>query len=59
MEWGMRMAVSGMLMCTSHDVSAIYWLLHKWSVVAEWLGRRTLNQRVVGSNPGEGTAWYL
>jgi hypothetical protein len=21
--------------------------------------RRTLNQRVVGSNPGEGTAWYL
>jgi hypothetical protein len=30
-----------------------------WSVVAEWLGRRTLNQRVVGSNPGEGTAWYL
>jgi hypothetical protein len=24
----------------------------KWSVVAEWLGRRTLNQRVVGSNPG-------
>jgi hypothetical protein len=27
-----------------------------WSVVAEWLGRRTLNQRVVGSNPGEGTA---
>jgi hypothetical protein len=31
----------------------------KWSVVAEWLGRRILNQRVVGSNPGEGTAWYL
>jgi hypothetical protein len=30
-----------------------------WSVVAEWLGCRTLNQRVVGSNPGEGTAWYL
>jgi hypothetical protein len=29
------------------------------SVVAEWLGRRTLNQRVVGSNPGEGTARYL
>jgi hypothetical protein len=27
--------------------------------VAEWLGRRTLNQRVVGSNPGEGTARYL
>jgi hypothetical protein len=27
-----------------------------WSVVAEWLGCRTLNQRVVGSNPGEGTA---
>jgi hypothetical protein len=21
-----------------------------WSVVAEWLGRRTINQRVVGSN---------
>jgi hypothetical protein len=30
-----------------------------WSVVAEWLGRRTLNQRVVDSNPGEGTARYL
>jgi hypothetical protein len=30
-----------------------------WSVVAEWLGRPTLNQRVVGSNPGEGTARYL
>jgi hypothetical protein len=30
-----------------------------WSVVAEWLGRRTLNQRVMGSNPGEGTVWYL
>jgi hypothetical protein len=30
-----------------------------WRVVAEWLGRRTLNQRVVGSNPGEGTARYL
>jgi hypothetical protein len=29
-----------------------------WSVVAEWLGRRTLNQRVVGSIPGEGTARY-
>jgi hypothetical protein len=27
-----------------------------WSIVAEWLGCRTLNQRVVGSNPGEGTA---
>jgi hypothetical protein len=27
--------------------------------VAEWLGRRTLNQRVVDSNPGEGTARYL
>jgi hypothetical protein len=27
--------------------------------MAEWLGRRTLNQRVVGSNPGEGTARYL
>jgi hypothetical protein len=23
------------------------------------IGRWTLNQRVVGSNPGEGTAWYL
>jgi hypothetical protein len=21
--------------------------------------RRTLNQKVVGSNPGDGTAWYL
>jgi hypothetical protein len=30
-----------------------------WSVVVERLGRRTLNQRVVGSNPGEGTARYL
>jgi hypothetical protein len=43
-----------------------------WSAVAEWLGCRTLNQWVripakarrgiceqVGSNPGEGTAWYL
>jgi hypothetical protein len=30
-----------------------------WSVVAEWLGCRTLNLRVMGSNPGEGTAWYL
>jgi hypothetical protein len=30
-----------------------------WSVLAEWLGRQTLNQRVVGSNPGECTAWYL
>jgi hypothetical protein len=27
-----------------------------WSVVAEWLGRRTLNQRVVGSNPQLGVA---
>jgi hypothetical protein len=26
-----------------------------WSVIAEWLGGRTLNQRVLGSNPGEGT----
>jgi hypothetical protein len=25
-----------------------------WSVVAEWLGCRILNQRVMGSNPGEG-----
>jgi hypothetical protein len=24
--------------------------------MAEWLGRRTLNQKDVGSNPGEGTA---
>jgi hypothetical protein len=31
----------------------------QWSVVAEWLGCRTLNQRVMGSNLGEGTAWYL
>jgi hypothetical protein len=30
-----------------------------WNVVAEWLGCRTLKQRVVGSNPDEGTAWYL
>jgi hypothetical protein len=34
-------------------------VLPRWSVVAEWLGCRTLNQRVVGSNPGEGTVWYL
>jgi hypothetical protein len=27
--------------------------------MAEWLERRTLNQRVVGSKPGEGTARYL
>jgi hypothetical protein len=25
---------------------------YMWSVMAEWLGHRTLNQRVVGSNPG-------
>jgi hypothetical protein len=31
----------------------------KWCVVAEWLGCRTLYQRVVGSNTGEGKAWYL
>jgi hypothetical protein len=31
----------------------------EWSVVAEWLGRRTLNQRVVGSNPSEHTVRYL
>jgi hypothetical protein len=30
-----------------------------WSVVTEWLRCRTLNQRVIGSNPGEDTAWYL
>jgi hypothetical protein len=29
------------------------------SIVAKWLGRPTLNQRVVGSILGEGTAWYL
>jgi hypothetical protein len=28
------------------------------SVVGELVGRRNLNQRVVGSNPGEGTARY-
>jgi hypothetical protein len=28
-------------------------------VVAEWLGCRALNQRVVGANPGEGTTRYL
>jgi hypothetical protein len=28
----------------------------EWSVVAEWLGCRTLNQRVMGSNPDEGIA---
>jgi hypothetical protein len=32
---------------------------HDDDVMSEWLGRRTLNQRVVGSNLGEGTAWYL
>jgi hypothetical protein len=26
-----------------------------WSVMAEWLGCRTLNQRVVGLKPGKGT----
>jgi hypothetical protein len=26
-----------------------------WSVVAELLGRRTLNQRVMGSKPDKGT----
>jgi hypothetical protein len=34
-------------------------LQRAWSVMAEWLVCRTLNQRVVDSNPGEGTAWYL
>jgi hypothetical protein len=33
--------------------------LKSWSVVAEWFGYRTLNQRVVGSNPGESMAWYV
>jgi hypothetical protein len=33
--------------------------LYLWSIVAERLECQTLNQRVVGSNPGEGTAWYL
>jgi hypothetical protein len=32
-----------------------YQARRQWSVVAEWLERRTLNQRVVGSNSGEGT----
>jgi hypothetical protein len=31
----------------------------KWSVVAEWLGHRALNQRVMDLNPGQGMAWYL
>jgi hypothetical protein len=30
-----------------------------WNVVAEWLGCWILNQKVMGSNPGNGTAWYL
>jgi hypothetical protein len=34
---------------------SIVWGEQGWSVVAEWLGRRTLNQSVVGSNPGEGS----
>jgi hypothetical protein len=33
--------------------------LELWSGVAEWLGCRTLNETVVRSIPGEGTAWYL
>jgi hypothetical protein len=41
---------------TSDDTG---WQRQLWSVVAEWLGRRTLNQRVVGWNSGEGTARYL
>jgi hypothetical protein len=42
-------------MATSHNKL----LEIKRSVAAEWLGRRTLNQRVVGSNPGEGLAEAL
>jgi hypothetical protein len=34
-------------------------LLERRSGVAEWLGCRTLNQRVVGSNPAKGKTWYL
>jgi hypothetical protein len=34
------------------DVLSNLGRLEIWSVMAEWLGRRTLNQRVVGSNPG-------
>jgi hypothetical protein len=41
----------------SGEICAGRWMF--WSVVAEWLGCRTRNQRVVGSNSGEGTAWYL
>jgi hypothetical protein len=43
----------------AHFLCNIKQVLNLWRVVAEWLERRTLNQRVVGSNPGEGTAWYL
>jgi hypothetical protein len=43
--------------CWSYISENVHYTL--WSIVAEWLGRRTLNQRVVGANPGEGTAWYL
>jgi hypothetical protein len=43
-----------------NNEDAINWTqLKNWSVLAEWLGRRTLKKRVVGSNPGEGTARYL
>jgi hypothetical protein len=34
-------------------------LQQSWSVVAEWLGRQTLNQRVMVSNPSNGAARYL
>jgi hypothetical protein len=29
----------------------VFFLEYALNIVAEWLGRRTLNQRVVGSNP--------
>jgi hypothetical protein len=35
------------------------WVFEYMSVMAEWLGCQTLNQRVLGSNLSEGTAWYL
>jgi hypothetical protein len=42
-----------------HSVTQLWIWCRQMCVVAEWLGCRTLNQWVVGSNPGEGTAWYL
>jgi hypothetical protein len=38
--------------CTTTNALQISSKSIQWSVVAEWLGRQTLNQRVVGSNPG-------